>query len=524
MNAHPSWLSLAQARTEYRYCRLPGLPAHVRELPDAQALPRDTQRYIDNGFRRIALNRLVNLALRRGRAVRTVEDMTQLYRLFSDPGFVLQLWDDDAYWGWTHLAGTNPMQLFRLDALDEDWAVRDAHVAGLLPAGLGLNALVRERRLFATDYRVLHGVQRMQGRWLAEPRCLLWLDERQTLTPLAIQLFPGADQAVFTPAGPRWDWRIARAWAQCASNHTHQALYHLLETHHVPELVALATQRNLPAEHPVHRLLEPHLRQVMGINTLARELLLSPGGMVDRAMASGAEGAREVMRRGWDAFHLEHRGLDEDIRRRGLEELPVFPYRDDGRRVLRALEAYTQQRVQRAYASDDAVRIDPHLRAWREELSSPDALALPGVPALTGRLALSRLLAALVFRATAQHHAMNRGQYEAYGFVPFTPAALYRPPELRPGEGSERLFFDSLPDLGHSLSQLGSAFLLSRPAHTPMSELQPGALATAEDAAAVASLRRELRRVSAEIGRDNRQRYLPYTHLDPAQMATCVDI
>ena len=70
---------------------------------------------------------------------------------------------------------------------------------------------------------------------------------------------------------------------------------HLLRTHLFMDPVALASRRQLPALHPLWKLLSPHVRGVLAINTLGRERLIPAGGVADNTLSLGGGGkANEV--------------------------------------------------------------------------------------------------------------------------------------------------------------------------------------------------------------------------------------
>lgn len=60
-----------------------------------------------------------------------------------------------------------------------------------------------------------------------------------------------------------------------------------LFTHATVEPFIISTKRQLSAMHPIHKLLEPHLKGTMQINTLARSILLNAGGILERTLYPG---------------------------------------------------------------------------------------------------------------------------------------------------------------------------------------------------------------------------------------------
>lgn len=69
-----------------------------------------------------------------------------------------------------------------------------------------------------------------------------------------------------------------------------QMITHLLRTHLFMEPIAVATYRQLPTLHPLYKLLSPHIRGVLAINTLGRDVLIAEGGVADNTLTVGGGG------------------------------------------------------------------------------------------------------------------------------------------------------------------------------------------------------------------------------------------
>ena len=69
-----------------------------------------------------------------------------------------------------------------------------------------------------------------------------------------------------------------------------QMITHLLRTHLFMEPIAVASYRQLPTIHPLWKLLSPHIRGVLAINTLGRDRLIAEGGVADLTLTVGGGG------------------------------------------------------------------------------------------------------------------------------------------------------------------------------------------------------------------------------------------
>ena len=82
------------------------------------------------------------------------------------------------------------------------------------------------------------------------------------------------------------------------------------------EPYAIALNRQLSTMHPIYRLLHPHFRFNMRINSNAREILINAGGIIESTFSAGGysmEFSSLVYKREWQ---FDTQALPEDLIRR----------------------------------------------------------------------------------------------------------------------------------------------------------------------------------------------------------------
>lgn len=462
------------------------------------------------------------------------------------PREVMSRWREDGEFGRQRLLGVNPMQVQLLREKEEGMEALWEAGGGVLKArhpGRPIQEMLRQERLFITDYSVLWHpeIQRqvIPGATLAAPTCLFWRDDTDHLMPLAIQLKPRSEREknpVFTPLSPEYDWLIARAHVQSADTHTHEGTYHLLETHLVSGAVALCMYRQMHPDHPLRQILEPHYRENLAINKLALGGLLAKGGTIDTCMAARVGGTLDAARAFYTGWSFKARSLKAELEGRGLHEaktLPFYYYRDDALEVHEAIENYVHGILGLWYRSDEDVARDAELQAWVAEVASPEGGDIPGFPgSIETRAELDALVTELIFRAGPQHAAVNNGQFDAYAWVPNSPAMVHAPlpdePSPERGHLDEKSFWKALPRWSPATSQINMVWVLSAPTgrtllHVGESPaLHPSLCPPAEEI--VGGFRRRLHTISQKIQRRNETLDIPYRFLDPLNISRSTDI
>lgn len=81
------------------------------------------------------------------------------------------------------------------------------------------------------------------------------------------------------------------------------------------EPFVIATNRQLSVLHPIYKLLQPHFRDTMNINALARQILINAGGIVEKTVfpARYAMEMSAVLYKNWV---FTEQGLPADLLKR----------------------------------------------------------------------------------------------------------------------------------------------------------------------------------------------------------------
>ncbi|XP_009981482.1 PREDICTED: arachidonate 5-lipoxygenase-like, partial [Tauraco erythrolophus] len=203
--------------------------------------------------------------------------------------YVMQHWKEDFMFGYQFLNGCNPVLIRRCTEIPKKFPVTMDMVECSLERNLTLEEEVKQGNIFIVDYELLDGVDANKTdpctiQYLAAPICLLYKNLENKIVPIAIQLGqkPGPDNPIFLPSDATYDWLLAKIWVRSSDFHIHQTVTHLLRTHLVSEVFSIAMFRQLPAVHPLFKLLVPHMRFTIAINTKAREQLICECGLFDK--------------------------------------------------------------------------------------------------------------------------------------------------------------------------------------------------------------------------------------------------
>ncbi|XP_007566253.1 polyunsaturated fatty acid 5-lipoxygenase [Poecilia formosa] len=452
--------------------------------------------------------------------------------------YVMQHWKEDFMFGYQFLNGCNPVLICKCTELPDKFPVTNEMVSVSLERDLTLEQEIKAGNIFIVDYDMLDGINANSTdpytqQYLAAPMCLLYRNLRNKILPIAIQLGQDPDEnPIFLPTDGQYDWLLAKIWVRSADFQHHQNITHLLRTHLMTEVFGIAMFRQLPAVHPVFKLLIPHIRFTIAINTKAREQLICECGIFDKANATGGGGHIQLVQKATKTLTFRSLCFPDMIKSRGMdstEELPTYFYRDDGYKVWEATKSFVSDVIGIYYTSDERVQGDEEIQAFVKDVCSFgmqdfDHCEFP--KSLKTRDELVEYLTVVIFTASSQHAAVNFGQYDWCSWIPNAPSTMRKPPPKEKGQVDVKTIIESLPDRGRSSWHLGAVWALSQ---YQENELYLGMYPDehfiekpVKDA--MGKFRKELAEITRSIKRRNEEKKLPYYNMSPDKIPNSVAV
>ncbi|RXN17464.1 arachidonate 5-lipoxygenase-like isoform X1 [Labeo rohita] len=475
------------------------------------------------------------------------KDITDFRKIFvkiqnTVSEYVMQNWNKDYFFGYQFLNGSNPVMIRKCMNLPDKFAVTQEMVKGSLDRGLTLQEELQAGNIYLADYGVLEGVKANATdsntqQYLAAPFCLLYKNSRNEIVPIAIQLSrqttAGVGNAVFLPSDNQYDWMLAKMWVKSSDFNVHQLVTHLLRTHLICEVFAIAMYRQLPAVHPIFKLLIPHVRFTIAINTAAREKLISTSGLFDRANSTGGIALVQVIQKAMKTLTYKSLCFPEAMKARGVDnkdDLPNYYYRDDGMMVWEAVTSFVSDVVRIYYGSDVAVQEDEEIQAFVQDVcisgmkNCPKNCEFPN--SLKTREQLVEYLTVVIFTASAQHAAVNFGQDDWFAWIPNSPSTMRKPPPTQKGQVDMKYIMESLPDRGRASWHLGAVWALSQYQDEEVFlGVYPDKHFTEQPVLeAIKTFRKRLAEVTMIIKSRNEKLILPYWYLSPDRIPNSVAI
>lgn len=436
-------------------------------------------------------------------------------------------WREDREFGYQRLNGINPIMVKRYRPLP-NFPVTDELLAGVLPPGQTIASLHEAKRLYMLDFQWLQGVSHPPEVHWVVPIVLLLIDDSKELVPIAIQLHQSPlDGPIYTPKVHPGCWQLVKWYCTSADAAMHQNVSHLLSTHLIMETVYLVAHRNLAERHPIHELIDAHFWFTVIINTSARNKLMVPEGQLPKLYPQGLEGMQQLMGKFNHEWDWEKYDIPKFLASHDVAEIPGYHYRDDALKLWPVVQQYVQEIVDLTYANDAEVNGDPELEAMARELQI--GTTWKNLPMTGGKFTtkeeLVRFVTLVIFNVSCQHAAVNNGQFDFIGYVPNCPPKLSIPPPTLDAQFTDVELARALPNYDSSIVQVAffGAIASPCPVDRRLGAFPQGYMTELPNARpAIQKFQRQLSDISKDIKVRNASLRVPYTYLDPEQIATGV--
>jgi arachidonate 15-lipoxygenase len=510
----------------------------------------------------------------------TLQDYEDFFTLLPLPE-VAKVYETNNSFAEQRLSGANPMVICRLDKDDAR-----AEVLKQIPSWskdfeplFQVSAELAAGNIYVTDYTGTHanyrGPAKVQGgthekgrKYLPKPLAFFWwrsigISDRGKLVPIAIQLNASADpnvyqlsnRKVYTPFEKNHlDWSFAKFCVQIADANHHEMSTHLCRTHFVMTPFAVATARQLAEDHPLSILLKPHFLFMLANNRLGQQALINPGGAVDRLLSGNLAESMELVKDAYEGWNINDFALPEEIKKRGMEKIPHYPYRDDGLLIWEAIKTFVTDYLNHFYPTVTEINDDTELQAWAAELSNQTTGGkVKGMPSKINTVPeLAQIVTTVIFTCGPQHSAVNFAQYEYMALASNMPLSAYQdiPDENLDMEDpmTMKKILDLLPPYKKSAEQLEILDILSAYKYDRLGyydkaigELYNQRLDDIFYDALVANpagdifkheailgiirkFQQNLNMVEQEIDANNKKRVVPYPYLKPSLILNSISI
>ncbi|MCJ1309271.1 hypothetical protein MMC25_002930 [Agyrium rufum] len=263
-----------------------------------------------------------------------------------------------------------------------------------------------------------------------------------------------------------WPWRYAKTCVQVSDWMKHEVVVHLVNTHMIEESTIVAAHRTLPPTHPVYKLLYPHWTKTLALNAAARASLV-PLVIVEIIGFEPAQ-AYQFIKDAYYNFDFKGSYVPTDLASRGfpVNELSSRKFHNYGyARCIYSMwykiRSYVSENLSIHYESDEAVKINPEIKAWYEECRSEKGARIKNFPIIETLEELTDAVTMCIHLASPQHTSINYLQSYYQCFVLNRPSSLYTPPPTslaNLANYTEADFIDALP-MNHPRQWLLSAHL-----------------------------------------------------------------
>ena len=225
-----------------------------------------------------------------------------------------------------------------------------------------------------------------------------------------LSIYVSNDDATYVPGDDLWEhakWHFRCAVFAYVTIADHLSALHL----GVSESTMESSREQLPADHPLRRLLKPHVYLAGQTQTTAVRVLAAQGGIAERLWPFTFEGLAMLLKQGIETTPFEP--FPQRLKNSGLANLSdeMYPYATDGLALYEVCREYVDNYVE-IYFPGESIVSDAAVQAWWNQLAATVAGGRLGTLQTRGQLV--DLVAQIIFAVSGWHsHVGANGRYLA---------------------------------------------------------------------------------------------------------------
>lgn len=236
-----------------------------------------------------------------------------------------------------------------------------------------------------------------------------------------------SEYGVVRPGDPAWE--DSKQLAVCAAT-THMALtrhfnyVHLISGNHWD----VATRNHLPTDHPLYRLVWPHIFNSLYTNHGVTQVQLLPDGDFVNMFSLTHGALMKYFDAMYERYDIAMTNPVVDWERRGLGDAGFdCPSHENLRDLFGVMHDHASRYIEAYYAGDEELRKDSAVAAW---LNGLDVLIPNGISDALGgevtRDGLARLIGAYIYEGNTIHDLTGTTLWDYQLWVDRNPTRIYR--------------------------------------------------------------------------------------------------
>ncbi|MEN8238994.1 MAG: hypothetical protein ABFR53_07320 [Actinomycetota bacterium] len=241
-------------------------------------------------------------------------------------------------------------------------------------------------------------------------------------------------------------WEASTALAVCAAT-THMSLtrhfnyVHLISGNHWE----IATRNHLPADHPLYRLVWPHIFNSLFTNYAITAVQMLPDGDFVNMFSFTHEGLMKYYDAMYEDYDIAMTDPEADWERRGLSGSSFdAPSHENLCDLFNLMFEHTKRYVHAYYETDDALQGDEAVIAWMDGL---DALIPNGLNGALNdgvtRDGIARVIAAYIYEGNTIHDLTGTTLWDYQLWVDRNPTRIYKDGRRLPVDVFQRLIVNN---------------------------------------------------------------------------------